>query len=101
VPKAIRAVLDIVSEHEVERIVVGLPYQMSGDTGGQAEKVTEFVELLQQHTDIPIELRDERLSTVSARQLLRQGRGKRGRGKVRYDAAAAAVILQAFLDEGR
>ena len=96
----IRVVIDIIEQHEVGKIIVGLPRLMSGTVGQQAVKVEAFVERLRGHTQVPIELRDERLSTVSARRLM-QSTGRKTKKKPRYDAAAAAVILQAYLEEGR
>ena len=96
----IEAILAIVSQHQVVKIVVGLPLSMNGKVGKQAERVKAFTQELCRHTDIPVELRDERLSTVSARRLMREGNNKRAGKKTRYDAAAAAIILQGYLDEG-
>jgi putative Holliday junction resolvase len=97
----IKAVIDIIEQREVGKIIVGLPRLMSGTVGQQAVKVEAFVEQLRRHTQIPIELRDERLSTVSARRLMQQGTGRKKKSRPRYDAAAAAVVLQAYLEEGR
>jgi len=74
---------------------------MDGSLGRQAEKVTAFVRQLCDHIEIPVEFRDERLTTVEAKRLLHSARVRRTRKKVRDDAAAAALILQAYLDEGR
>jgi putative Holliday junction resolvase len=93
----VKVVLGIVREREVERIVVGLPYNMDGSLGSQAEKVQGFAAALGRHTDISIEFRDERLSTWEAKEKLKSA-GKRGTRR-RYDAAAAALILQGYLDE--
>lgn len=68
---------------------------MNGSLGKQAEKVAAFARRLGEHTKLPVELRDERLSTVSARRLLRDI-GKKARPD---DAIAAALILQTCLDE--
>jgi putative Holliday junction resolvase len=95
--KDISAILQIIREKEVGRIIIGLPYNMDGSLGGQAEKVQGFAAALRRHTDIPIEFRDERLSTWEAKEKLKSA-GKTGR-KTRYDAAAAALILQGYLDE--
>jgi putative Holliday junction resolvase len=69
---------------------------MDGTQGAQAEKTRAFVDVLKSHLEIPVEFRDERLSTVSARELM-QATGKKSR-VARYDAAAAALILQSYLD---
>ncbi len=97
----LEAILEIASERDVARVVVGLPRAMDGTIRQQAEKVQEFARRLSSRTAIPVEFRDERLSSVSAGRLIHESGGKRQRKKVRDDAAAAAVILQSYLDEMR
>lgn len=94
---AIERIVDIIREKEVGRVIAGLPLNMDGSLGAQAEKTKSFVADLSRFTDVPVEYRDERLSTVSARGLI-QGVRKTNRG-TRYDAAAAALILQSYLDD--
>ena len=96
----IGAIADIVNHNQVECIVVGLPRLMDGSVGRQAEKVKSFVQRLSSLIDVPLEFRDERLTTVSAKRLMREASAKKTRKKARYDAAAAAIILQGYLDEG-
>ena len=93
------AIIDVVNEHQVERIIVGLPRSMDGSIGKQAEKVIAFTKELCKHTKVPIEFRDERLSTVSAKRLMREVNARKTKKKVRDDAVAAAIILQCYLDE--
>ena len=95
----IRAITDIVDQRQVGQIVVGLPRSMDGSIGGQAEKTKDFVRRLTSHTDVPLVFRDERLTTVSAKRLKREAGTRRTRQKVKYDAMAAAIILQDYLDE--
>jgi len=71
--------------------------RVAGSLGAQAAKVKDFAEALGHRTDIPLELRDERLSTVAAKRMV-QGVRKTSR-ETRYDAAAAAFILQGYLDD--
>jgi putative Holliday junction resolvase len=97
----LEAIVNIVDRYQVERIVVGLPRSMDGSLGKQAEKVKAFTEDLSSRTEVPIVFRDERLSTVSAKRLMRPVRTGKARRKARHDAVAAAIILQAYLDEGR
>ncbi|MBI2869733.1 MAG: Holliday junction resolvase RuvX [Chloroflexi bacterium] len=99
----IRAIVALVEQHKVGRVVVGLPYSMNGSLGQQAVKVQEFTAELAANIKVPMVFRDERLSTVSARRLLRAGRktSRKAPWKTRDDAAAAALILQDFLDEGK
>ena len=91
----IEAITSIIDQQQVQQIVVGLPRSMDGSIGKQAEKVEAFVQKLSSHTEIPVELRDERLSTVSAKRLMKSVTTR----KIRHDAIAAAIILQGYLDE--
>ena len=99
------AIASVIREAEVREagvVVVGLPLSMSGRVGPQAESTQRFIAALGQATDLRIEVIDERLSTAEAERRIRSARG-RGRGAVRMpkgasDAAAAALILQSWLD---
>lgn len=96
----IAAILQIVKQCKVEKIIVGLPQSMNGTIGAQAEKVKLFGEKLKKESPAPVDFRDERLSTVSAKRMIREaGARKSSKKKGEYDAAAAAIILQTFLDE--
>ena len=115
----IEEVLTLVRQHKVERVVVGLPRQLSGDLGKQANKVTAFADELSAQAKrskldrLDVQLWDERLSTKAAERLKTKAggqggslrfRGKRGARnrnlviKAEVDAIAAALILQGFLD---
>jgi putative Holliday junction resolvase len=96
----IEAIMAVINQHQVRRIIVGLPRSMDGSIGRQAEKVEAFVQRLCSQVDVPVEFRDERLTTVSAERLMRTVNAPKTRRKARYDAMAAAIILQAYLDEG-
>ncbi len=95
----VEAIVNIVSLYQINQIIVGLPRSMDGSLGKQAEKVGAFAENLRSHTEVPVEFRDERLSTVGAERLMRTVGGKRTRKKAEDDAIAAALILQGYLDE--
>jgi putative Holliday junction resolvase len=92
----IEAIIAVARQNEVGRIIIGLPLSMDGSLGKQANKVKEFAAELSCQVDIPIEFKDERLSTVLAKRIVRNVR-KTNR-ETRYDAAAAALILQSYLD---
>lgn len=92
------------SERGAEVIVVGMPYTMAGRVGPQAEAVAAFVQRLEE-AGATVETIDERLSSAEAERALQAsapgGRGKRKIAKGAVDAAAAAVILQSWLDGRR
>ncbi len=74
---------------------------MDGGIGQQAARIKVFVEILSSRTQVPVEYRDESLTTVEARHIMLTSRSKKNRQKSKDDAVAAAVLLQAYLDEGR
>jgi putative Holliday junction resolvase len=94
-------ITNYINQHQVKQIVIGLPRSMNGSLGIQAEKVKAFTQKLYRHTRVPLELRDERLTTVSAKRLLRASSAKKAKRGKRDDALAAAIILQGYLDEAR
>jgi len=96
----VEAIINVVNQQQVKQIIVGLPRSMDGSMGRQAEKVKSFAQKLSSHTEVPLEFRDERLTTVSAKRLMQSVGKKRARKQARDDdAIAAALILQAYLDE--
>ncbi|MBA7696985.1 putative pre-16S rRNA nuclease [subsurface metagenome] len=72
---------------------------MDGSIGQQAAKVNAFVEVLSRQTQVPVEFRDESLTTVEARRIMLTSRSRKNRQRSRDDAIAAALILQGYLDE--
>jgi putative Holliday junction resolvase len=99
--QAVQDVVKIVREREVVRIIIGFPYSLDGSIGPQADEVQEFATALEKQTTVPIEFRDERFTTTTAMDRKREGSKKKLGFKIRYDAMAAAVILQEYLDEHR
>lgn len=98
---AVKAIVDLVEKHEARVVVAGLPYTMSGSMGPQAVSVEEFLKKLAQSVSIPVLTSDERLSTVMATQGMIEAGASRESRKGKIDAAAAALILQWYLDRLR
>jgi putative Holliday junction resolvase len=94
----VAAVEQIAERHGAVQIVVGLPLNMDGSIGEQAEKVRSFVRKLARSSGLPVVYEDERLSTVSAIRTLTIQGVKTGHNKELVDRQAAAIILQKFLD---
>lgn len=93
-----QTLLDLAREHEVSRIVVGLPLNMNGTVGPKALEVQEFAAELGAFTGLEIVFWDERLSTVSAERVLLQADVSRRKRKGVRDKLAAVYILQTYLD---
>lgn len=82
-------------------LVVGLPVGMSGREGPQAAEVRAFVDEIAPEIGLPVQWWDERLTTAIAERSLIAGGARRDKRKQQVDAAAAAVILQGYLDRQR
>ena len=94
----VAAVAKYVGDYDVDALVVGLPLNMD-DTRGEQAKVTQtFGDELSRAMGLPIHYHDERLSSVSAEELLLPAELTRKKKKVRLDSIAAQVMLQDFLD---
>jgi putative Holliday junction resolvase len=85
-------------EEQIGQLVIGIPYQMDGTVGPQAEKVEEFIAWLESWCTLPIAVIDERLTSVIAERALIEGGVRRAERKQKRDAVAAAVLLQDWLD---
>ena len=92
------AVADLLAREAGERIVVGLPLTLRGETGPQAQEVLQFVAALKRRVSVPVETWDERYTTVEADRILEAQGVRRDARKQRIDAVAAAVLLQEYLD---
>ncbi len=88
----------LITEYEVEELVVGMPKNMNGTKGDRAIKTEEFVAKLQEVIAIPVTFWDERLSTVMAERSLIEADVSRKKRKTVIDKMAAVVILQGYLD---
>ena len=88
----------IITEYQVERIVLGFPKNMNNSEGERCEKTKEFKEMLERRTGLEVVLWDERLTTVSADKHMMQSGIRREDRKKYVDEIAAVFILQGYLD---
>lgn len=89
---------ELIEKYQIEKIVLGLPKNMNGTEGERVEKTKEFQEMLFRRTGIPVELWDERLTTVAADKVMMESGIRREHRKEYVDAVAASFILQGYLD---
>ncbi len=85
----------LIEEREVERVVVGLPLTLAGDEGSQADETRAFSAQLASLVRVPVELHDERLTTVQADRS-----GLAAGGTAPVDSRAAAHLLESYLAAG-
>src|SRR5690625_4808924 len=93
------ALRQIIDEYEVKKIVVGFPKNMDGSTGERANITNIYANRLARNFSIPVELYDERLSTMSAERTLLEADVSRKKRKKVIDQLAATIILQNYLDK--
>jgi len=94
----IQKLQEIIREKGITKLVVGLPKNMNGSLGFQAEEVQKLVALLTEQCPIGVEYWDERLTTVAAQRTLLEGDTSRRKRKQAVDQLAAVLILQGYLD---
>ena len=95
------ALIEVVKANDVAVVVVGHPLLMSGAAGERALDAQTFAERLRGAIACPVVLWDERLTTVQAERALLEGNVSRRNRKTVVDAAAAAILLQSWLDSER
>ena len=95
--KELERLADMVSSEGIEHVVVGMPYTLRGEIGPQAQKVLEFVKLLEARLPVPVDTWDERLTTVEAEKMLIAGGARRAERRRVVDKLAAMLILRSYL----
>lgn len=96
--KDLEEIKKICEEYSVESIVAGLPKNMNGTLGPQSEKVISFCNLIKEDISLPINMWDERLTTVAAHRAMLEADLSRAKRKKIVDKMAAIYILQGYLD---
>ncbi len=91
----------LAQEYEVGEIIVGLPVNMNGSEGPRAAKCRAFADMLNQLADVPVNMWDERSTTVTAHQILNQTNVRGKDRKAVVDTVAATVILEGYLEYRR
>ena len=94
----IKQLFEIIAEKQVNKVVVGIPYNMKGNDTQQTIKVREFVSTLEQKLGYEIIFVDERLTSSEAEKFMHQMDIKTGFNKDKIDKIAASIILQEYID---
>ncbi len=89
----------LIEEYEITAIVLGYPKNMDDSIGERAEKTEEFKEMLERRTGLPVFLQDERLTTMTADEILEESGVPKGERKKVIDKVAATIILQDFMND--
>ena len=104
-----RRLRELIREHAIKQIVVGLPLRLDGTRGDMAEEAARFGQRVHKQFGLPVEMVDERLTSWEAERLLEEQQGrtihappgrktKKEKEKLGVDAMAAALILKEYLD---
>ncbi len=86
-------------EHGIDRLVVGIPWNMDGSAGEAVRRVERFKEVVLAALDLPLSCVDERLSTMEAAEIWREMTARQQRRYRTVDSLAAAFILERFIEE--
>ena len=93
-PKLFQQIALLIDEHEPVALYVGEPLNLSGESSESAQKATAFAEKLQMEVNVPVTMIDERLSTVTATNAMRQSGVSAKDARSKVDMAAAVAILE-------
>ena len=91
-------IVDLVERYNADKVIIGLPLNMNGTKGSQAEKTIDFASRLQRRVKAGVLTFDERLTTSQGEQILIAADMSREKRKKHIDKLAAQIILQAYLD---
>lgn len=95
----VKALLEILKEHEIEEIIVGVPYKLNGEHSFSTDETLHFVEELKKQGPFPVKTWDERLTTVQVERAMKENSLSRKKRSKVIDAACATLILQSYLDQ--
>ncbi len=99
--RLIEKISELSESYAVNLFIVGLPKNMDSSLGERAEKCSDFAKALSEKTGIPHLLRDERLTTVSAHNVMNDNNVRGKKRKEQIDQVSAVLILQDYLDSGK
>lgn len=94
--QTIKKIKEICQKEGVAKVIIGLPLNLRGGLGKQADKIKDFAERLSREIDVPIFLEDERFTTKEAEKILKAEGKKKIKEKI--DAISALLILRQYLD---
>ena len=94
-------IVSIAKTNEAARFVVGLPRRLDGSHGPEAKAARALADAIRKESGLPVELVDERLTTVAAERSLIAGGMRREKRRLSVDRVAATLMLQAHLDRRR
>jgi putative Holliday junction resolvase len=93
----VRRLREIARKYKITLIIVGSPLHLAGHAGEMAQEASRFASRIKKELGLPVELRDERLTSWEAEQTLKESAGRQSK-KTHLDSVAAAILLRDFLD---
>jgi len=93
----IRRLREVARKYKITLIIVGSPLHLAGHAGEMAKEAARFASRIKKELGLPVELRDERLTSWEAEQTLKENSGRKSK-KTHLDSVAAAILLRGFLD---
>ncbi len=99
--KDIERIKELIFEYCVKEVIIGIPKKMDGSMGTMADKVDNFAKKIKKELSIPINMKDERLTSKAVERTLIEGDVSRKKRKEVIDKMAAVYLLQGYLDSLR
>ncbi|HXT85854.1 MAG TPA: Holliday junction resolvase RuvX [Verrucomicrobiae bacterium] len=96
----IRRLREVAHKYKITLIIVGSPLHLAGHAGEMAKEASRFASRIKKELGLPVEMRDERLTSWEAEQTLKENSGRKST-KTHLDSVAAAILLRDFLDGNR
>ena len=94
----LKHIQQLVHVHEVDRVILGMPFRLDGSIGPAAQQVEQFKTMLEEALSVPVIPWDERLTSKSAEAMLIEANVSRRKRKGAVDRVAAAILLQSYLE---
>src|SRR5579864_3077666 len=94
----IRRLREVARKYKITLIIIGSPLHLAGHAGEMAKEAARFASRIKKELGLPVELRDERLTSWEAEQTLKENSGRKSK-KTHLDSVAAAILLRGFLDD--
>lgn len=96
----IRRLREVARNYKITLIIIGSPLHLAGHAGEMAQEAARFASRIKKELGLPVELRDERLTSWEAEQTLKENSGRKS-NNMHLDSVAAAILLRDFLDDHR
>lgn len=95
--KVISKIAEICREHDIERVVLGLPIRQSGEEGALAVEIRKLAYMIEENLKIPVDYEEEQYTSTEAEKVLKEYKGQKGTKEITLDELSAILILEQYI----